>query len=303
MPGRYFVKQPDGGIIGPLQAETVLDLIAAGHLTVNAEIGENPKKFVSIVSFARFAAALERSKPLRGAATYSGDLAEISFYRLLFRLAAACETGRLTVTSGESKKEVFLVAGAPVFVGSNLPEERIGFYLVKSGAISQEQLDDALVIAGNYGNHLGNTLMSMGLLGAESFYDHLVRQLKTKLQAVCEWDEGRYGFFQGALHQGPKVPVELDAVTILLDAARQHLPIATARARLAGRLKRPLRHAKKMPVPLTRLKLRAEEKPMFEAMNDMNTPEDLAGEFSKAGGEQVLALSYALLEFGVVEPV
>lgn len=293
---RYYVKQPDGGIIGPLLGSTVLDLIGAGQITARSLVSGVDQRFAPITDAGAFAQALESARP-RVAPSYAGDLAEISAFRLLFRLTMARETGRLVVTQGDAKKEIFLVAGAPIFVGSNLPEERIGEYLVARKAITREQLNDALLLANNFGNHLGNTLMTLSIITPEAFYDHLVHQLREKIESTCVWAQGRYDFFQGALYHGPKVPVDLDVLALLADAARSRVTPTLARERLGARLTRPLMHARKSPVALARVPLEAEELVLYDAMNDMATAEDLAAEH----GERVLALTYFFLELGMVE--
>lgn len=293
---RYYIKQPDGGIIGPLYGSTVLDLIGAGQITARSLVSGIDQRFAPIIDAGAFAQALETARP-RTAASYAGDLAEISVFRLLFRLTMARETGRLVITQGDAKKEIFLVAGSPIFVGSNLPEERIGEYLVARGAITREQLDDALLLANNFGNHLGNTLMTLSVITPESFYDHLVHQLRDKIETTCVWTQGRYDFFQGALYHGPKVPVDLDILGLLANAARSRVTPTLARYRLGPRLTRPIVHARKTPVPIARVPLEVEELVLYDAMNDMATAEDLATEH----GDRVLALVYFFLELGMVE--
>ena len=295
---RYYVKQPDGGIIGPLLGSTVRDLIAAGQITARSLVSGLDQRFAPITDAEAFALALESARP-RATPSYAGDLAEISAFRLLFRLTMARETGRLVVTQGDAKKEIYLVAGAPIFVGSNLPEERIGEYLVARKAITREQLDDALVLANNFGNHLGNTLMTLGIITPESFYDHLVHQLRDKIEATCVWAQGHYDFFQGALYHGPKVPVDLDILSLLAHAARTRITPTLARHRLGPRLTRPLMHARKKPVAIARVPLEAEELVLYNAMNDMATTEDLAAEH----GERILPLAYFFLELGLVEMI
>jgi len=295
---RYYVKQPDGGIIGPLLGTTVRDLIAAGQITARSLVSGTDQRFAPITDAEAFSQAIESARP-RIAPSYAGDLAEISAFRLLFRLTMARETGRLVVTQGDAKKEIFLVAGSPIFVGSNLPEERIGEYLVARKAITREQLDDALLLANNYGNHLGNTLMSLSIITPEAFYDHLVHQLQEKIEATCVWAQGRYDFFQGALYHGPKVPVELDVLQLLTHAARTRVTPSLARLRLAARMSRPIMHARKAPVTIARVPLEAEELVLYDAMNDMATAEDLAAEH----GDRVIPLAYFFLELGLVELV
>ena len=57
------------------------------------------------------------------------------------------ETGELGIQRGKVKKVVYFENGTPVFALSNLLADRFGQFLVRTGKIKPDQLQDASVVA------------------------------------------------------------------------------------------------------------------------------------------------------------
>ncbi|MCC6807319.1 MAG: DUF4388 domain-containing protein [Deltaproteobacteria bacterium] len=301
----YLVKHSDGGLLGPVSLATLKDLFMTGHVPGDSMVSRDKAAFIPIASVPELQPLVQSNQAAKTSVpNYSGYLSDHSFVRVFYRLGIARETGRLLLARGEHKKEIFFVAGHPVFVGSNLPGERIGEYLIAKGVITKQQLDDALVIVGNFGNHLGNTLMGMKVLSPHAFYEHLVGQLRVKIMKLILWTDGRYDFFKDVLYDGPKLPMQLDSLEILTDSVRTLLTKETLEKRLGDRLDAPLVHAHKAPVGVDRLGLNGFESRLYESMNDMRTPQDLSIEMpGEDQGKTALAIAYYLLEIGLVETV
>jgi hypothetical protein len=303
MAHKFLVQQQDGGVIGPVNVDTLRDLFASGHIPKDAFVSKDRSAFVPIVELPELQEVLAKARAAKTQVpSYSGFFSDHSFSRVFYRLHLAKETGRMLVSRGDERKEIFMVSGLPVFVGSNLPDERIGEYLVTHGALSRQQLEDALVIVGNYGNHLGNTLMGMKIITPHSFYEHLVGQLRLKLMKLIPYGDGRYDFFKDVMYDGPKLPIDLDPLEILTEGTRLFIDKSLAMIRLGARIDKPLLHAKKAPVTAHRLGLDGFEIRVFEQMNDMRTPRDLSVEFpGMDDGKTALALALFMLDIGLVE--
>jgi hypothetical protein len=301
----YLVKHSDGGLLGPVSLATLKDLFMTGHIPGDSMVSRDKQAFVPIGEIPELSPLLGANQSSKTMVpSYSGFLSDHSFIKVFYRLAVARETGRLLLGRGDQKKEIFFAGGHPVFVGSNLPGERIGEYLVQQGAISQQQLQDALVIVGNFGNHLGNTLMGMKILTPHQFYEHLVGQLRAKIMRLILWTDGRYDFFKDVIYDGPKLPMQLDSLDILTESVRTLLPKDVLEKRLGDRFDAPLVHAHRAPIGVERLGLSGFEHRLYESMNDMRTPQDLALELpGEDDGRTALAVAYYMLELGLVETV
>jgi hypothetical protein len=301
----YLVKHSDGGLLGPVSLATLKDLFTTGHVPSDALVSTDKKTFVPIGSVPELKPLLGQAKNAKAnVPSYSGYLNDHSFIKVFYRLAVARETGRLLISRGEHKKEIFFVNGYPVFVGSNLPGERIGEYLLEKGAITGQQLQDALVIVGNFGNHLGNTLMGMKIITPHAFYEHLVGQLKSKIMKLVLWTDGRYDFFKDILYEGPKLPMQLEPLEILTESIRSLMTRELLEKRLGENLDAPLVHAERTPIGVDSLSLSGFERRLYDSMNDMRTPRDLSIELpGDDQGRSALAMSYFLVEIGLVQVV
>ncbi len=301
----YLVKHSDGGLLGPVSLATLRELFTTGHVPHDALVSMDKKTFVPIGSIPELKPLLGLAKSAKAnVPSYSGYLNDHSFIKVFYRLAVARETGRLLITRGEHKKEIFFVNGYPVFVGSNLPGERIGEYLLEKGAVTGQQLQDALVIVGNFGNHLGNTLMGMKIITPHAFYEHLVGQLKSKIMKLVLWTDGRYDFFKDVMYDGPKLPMQLEPLEILSESIRALLTRELLEKRLGENLDAPLVHAERTPIGVDRLSLNGFEQRLYDSMNDMRTPRDLSIEFPGTDqGKSALGMAYYLIEIGLVQVV
>src|SRR5690348_6849513 len=105
----FLVKQQDGGLLGPVTLDTLRDLFSTGHVPKDALVSRDKGPFVLITTLpelsqvAAKAAAVKTQVP-----SYSGFFQDHSFIRVLYRLCVARETGRMLISRGSERKELFL---------------------------------------------------------------------------------------------------------------------------------------------------------------------------------------------------
>ena len=73
-----------------------------------------------------------------------GDFSTTAPITVIFRMASTQATGLLVAQVGGIKKEIFVRAGIPEYVTSNVASELLGAYLVQCGALSSGELAMAL---------------------------------------------------------------------------------------------------------------------------------------------------------------
>ncbi len=165
----------------------------------------------------------------------AGDLARVSAVRVFSRLASTRDTGLLTLESGPSIKEIYIVEGVPEFVASNVPNERFGEYLVSRGVISAGELSMALAVLPRFAGKLGDTLVGLSLLRPLEVFRHLTRQVRDKIIDLFGWMHGRYTFIRGRTNQREAFPLGLDPFEVIgagvaalsLDVVRERLATVT----------------------------------------------------------------------------
>ncbi|MBK9037016.1 MAG: serine/threonine protein kinase [Myxococcales bacterium] len=147
--------------------------------------------------------------------TDEGDFTNVAPISVLFRLAATQSTGLLVASVGGIKKEIFIRAGIPEFVSSNVASELLGAYLVQCGALSSGELAMALAMMPHYGGKLGDTLVGLGLLKPLEVFRHLTVQVRQKLIDVCTWTKGTYGWYAGRQIERNAFPLDLNPFEVL----------------------------------------------------------------------------------------
>jgi CheY-like chemotaxis protein/tetratricopeptide (TPR) repeat protein len=137
------------------------------------------------------APAARRHPPLRG------SLQHVPFPAVLHHLHGLRATGVLHLESGKKRKWIELRDGHPVAVRSNLLNECLGHYLMRTGRIQQAELDESQRRMKG-GRLQGEILVAMELLSEDEITAALCAQADEKLFEVFGWNDGTFRFEKGA---------------------------------------------------------------------------------------------------------
>lgn len=102
------------------------------------------------------------------------------------------ETGELGVQRGKVKKVVYFEKGMPVFALSNLLADRFGQFLVRTGRIKADQLQDAAVVAASTRRRTGDVLIERGLIRDTERLYYVGQQVKAIIYSLFAWEDGSY---------------------------------------------------------------------------------------------------------------
>lgn len=149
----------------------------------------------------------------------AGSLTDRSALAALYETTAARESGKISLSYGGVRKEIFFKRGVPEFVSSNVASELFGAYLVRMDVISSGELDMALAVMPHFGGKLGDTLVGLGLMKPLEVFRHLTRQVRSKLIEVCTWTEGEYEWYPGVQCPKQAFPLDLDPLEVYGAAA------------------------------------------------------------------------------------
>ncbi len=128
--------------------------------------------------------------------TFSGNLIDISFPKLLCEIYLMRTSGSLRVTRGKARKEILISHGIPTKVTSNLLQEVLGRYLVKIGRITEEKYQQTLTIALKSRHLHGDIMVSNGLITKDELTKYLKEQSYLKLLNLFKWPDGDYTFYR-----------------------------------------------------------------------------------------------------------
>jgi serine/threonine-protein kinase len=231
------------------------------------------------------------------ALSLQGDLVNIPFASLLYRLYAVRARGVLTVKSGDIEKGIHIDDGAPGFVATNRPTELLGNFLVEQRVIDGEQLEATLEVMSESGKRLGDVLIDQGLLNRNELFHYLSLQAREKLMEVFAWTSGEFLYRDGLSGNHESDPLGIDTLEIIVEGARARMPIETIRKVFAGRGAAPLRILQNRQVSLERLRLTGQELSIAAVFRNGDTIDEVLRLFATsrhASEEEILRVIFLL---------
>jgi CheY-like chemotaxis protein len=157
----------------------------------------------------------------RGHPRLRGSLQRVPFPTLLHHLHGLRATGVLHLENGKKRKWIELRDGHPVAVRSNLLNECLGHYLMRTGRLQQAELDESRRRMRN-GRLQGEILVAMEILAEEEIAEALRAQADEKLFEVFAWDDGTFRFEKGAaLKRANALGVDRSPASLILHGVRE----------------------------------------------------------------------------------
>jgi hypothetical protein len=152
-----------------------------------------------------------------------GTLRDFSLADIFQLIGIQRKTGVLTLRHENDVVTVSFVDGSVVAAESlhRRLEDRIGTVLVKTGQITEAQLQEALRVQRDTLNRLGNVLVDRGLIDVAALREALQIQISQTVYRLFRWQRGEYDFSQETkVEYDKKFVVPLSAESILMEGAR-----------------------------------------------------------------------------------
>lgn len=178
----------------------------------------------------------------------AGDTKNVPLLSLMNLLGQSRETGRLVIKNGETERVVLLKNGDVASVGSNLPRDRLGTFLVRLGRVREADLERAQHICQQTGQRIGQVLVQQGLVQPHELWSCIQEQITELFAEVTQWTEGSFVLYRLAPDYAfPSTP-SLSMQGLLLEAVRrademsvfrERIPNVNARLRRTDKPARP----------------------------------------------------------------
>ncbi len=174
-------------------------------------------------------------------ARLQGSLADTSVAELIREVYSARSTGILHFTRDGASKRIYFKKGNVVFANSDVNDDRLGEFLIRTGEIDRPTFDKASDLMRKTGQRMGTSLIKLDVLTRENLSALVRRQVEAIIYSVFDWDRGVYGF---EIHDRPveeDIVVELSTAELILFGVRGMASLDHIRSAL-GALERVLRH-------------------------------------------------------------
>ncbi len=124
----------------------------------------------------------------------TGDLENMPFPIILYRLFTKRMTGALMITMGKAKKIIMVDNGRPVSVSSNIVSECLSQLLIKEKLLEKDLFNTIHEEATTAKCKHGEILIKHGVLTHPELAQWLRKQAEFKFYSVFNWSEGKFAF-------------------------------------------------------------------------------------------------------------
>ena len=130
----------------------------------------------------------------------AGDIAAMPLLGLMNLLGQSRETGRVVLKNGDIERVVLLKTGDVASVGSNLPRDRLGAFLIRLGKIDESQHDQAMEATKTTGQRIGQCLVQLKMLQPHELWSCIQEQMTDIFAELCNWTAGSFVMYRRRQH-------------------------------------------------------------------------------------------------------
>lgn len=151
-----------------------------------------------------------------------GNLKEASLPDVLQLLAMGKKTGCLSITNRNSFGYIYFDRGRICYASVVNRRDRLGDMMLKSGEITQAQLDAALTAqAKRPDTPVGRLLVEAGAVTADQLHAAVDVQIREAVYFLFTWHQGTFNFEPDVAPEGQDHVVSINPESLLLEGARR----------------------------------------------------------------------------------
>ncbi len=151
-----------------------------------------------------------------------GSLKEASLPDVLQLLAMGKKTGCLSVTHRNNFGSIYFEKGKISYAAIVNRRDRLGDILVKSGVISQEQLDEGIAAqVQERDKRLGEILVDRQIISREELHRQIRLQIEEAVYFLFTWTQGTFNFEADIRPEEQDFLVSINPESLLLEGARR----------------------------------------------------------------------------------
>ncbi len=152
--------------------------------------------------------------------TPTGDINDMTIPWLFQDLRIAQNTGTVVFEHDEIAKKVYFKQGDIIYASSNVADERLGEFLLRTEKITHAQFDRSSEIVTKTGKKLGAVLFELGILTSHELVAQVNLQVKDIILRTFSWRYGRYQFQDGFLPLAEIVPLQISTGDLIIEGVK-----------------------------------------------------------------------------------
>jgi Flp pilus assembly protein TadD len=150
----------------------------------------------------------------------SNDIKNLTIPWLFQDIRKARKTGTGVFEQGEAMIKVFFRQGDVIFASSNIDDDAMAEFMLRTGRITQAQLDKSAAIMARTNKKFGTVLFEMGVITPQDLVAQVKLQEKQNVLVLFSWREGQCRFEDGLLPGAEIVPLQMDTGELIIEGVR-----------------------------------------------------------------------------------
>ena len=253
------LRGSDAKPFGPVTYDNLLRLIGSGSVGDQEEASVDGGPWVPLTDLDLPELEALKKQPARRFPDIEGPFNPLRGPELLNELSQARATGRLEVTRGKARKEVYLRDGLVVSVTSTVKSELLASFMQEHHLISTSQVSEALGEMARRGGRLGRTLVAQGIIKWEDLSRILREQFRFRFLQLFTWLDAWYAFTDGEAPVDAELPIVEEIPPLLARAVRLHYGLSALEEAFEPHLQQVIRWVPERPYDLSRFRFRSPE--------------------------------------------
>jgi hypothetical protein len=152
----------------------------------------------------------------------NGTLSTMALPDVLQWISTSGKTGRLAVSDGRFRKQIFFSDGVIISSSSDDPRDFLGQFLLANRKITEEQLKKAMESQRATGIMLGKILVMVNAITENDLMDMLKLKAEESLFSLFLWNDGSFEFEDGDVETRSLFPLALKVEDVLLEGLRRY---------------------------------------------------------------------------------
>jgi Domain of unknown function (DUF4388) len=165
-------------------------------------------------------AEIEAALPVDAEAALAVDLAVLPAAGMLSAIHDAKRSGLVLFRQRQHEKRIYLDAGEVIFASSNQAVDRLGECLLRSGAITLEELR-AAERTFKVGDRFGRVLVECGVLTPRELWNGVRNQVEEIVRSLFAAPTGRLWFWEGEIRPDNVVRLSLETARLISEGQQR----------------------------------------------------------------------------------
>lgn len=150
----------------------------------------------------------------------AGDVKDMTIPWLFQSLRTEKKTGTVIFSRETAIKKVYFQNGDVIFAFSNLNDDRLGDFLLRSNKLTRAQFDASSELTEKTGKKLGAILVELGFISPQDLVAGVKEQVKGIILSLFTWRDGRYIFDDSPLPTSDIIPLQMSIGNLIIEGIR-----------------------------------------------------------------------------------